>query len=132
MRAKAARLVEAVLEAPGVTSADDRRAAFVARADDAALAWYVDAVRRHAQRITDAEAIHAAFMFNTINRIADALGFEHRSDPDRRRGAGALRRLGYHLPAFLLRPRAGATETLRSSASCDDRLRRQATMMAGC
>ena len=42
-----------------------------------------------------AEAIYVAFMFNTINRVADALGFEHRSDRDRRRGAQALRRLGY-------------------------------------
>jgi uncharacterized peroxidase-related enzyme len=50
-----------------------------------------------------AEAIYVAFMFNTINRVADALAFEHRSDRDRRRGAQALRRLGYHLPAFLLR-----------------------------
>jgi hypothetical protein len=50
-----------------------------------------------------AEAIYVAFMFNTINRVVDALGFEHRSDRDRRRGAEVLRRLGYHLPGFLLR-----------------------------
>jgi hypothetical protein len=50
-----------------------------------------------------AEAIYVAFMFNTVNRVVDALGFEHRSDRERRRGAEALRRLGYHLPAFLLR-----------------------------
>jgi hypothetical protein len=42
-------------------------------------------------------------MFNTINRVVDALGFEHRSDRDRRRGAEVLRRLGYRLPGFLLR-----------------------------
>jgi alkylhydroperoxidase family enzyme len=53
LRAKAARLVEAALEAPGATSADDRRAAFVGRADDAALSRYLDAVHRHAHRITD-------------------------------------------------------------------------------
>jgi uncharacterized peroxidase-related enzyme len=50
-----------------------------------------------------AEAIYVAFMFNTINRVVDALGFEHRSDRDRRRGAEVLRRFGYHLPGFLLR-----------------------------
>jgi uncharacterized peroxidase-related enzyme len=54
-----------------------------------------------------AEALYVAFMFNTINRVADALGFEHRSDRDRRRGAAVLRRLGYQLPGFLLR--SGAT-----------------------
>ena len=52
-----------------------------------------------------AEAIHVALFFNTINRIVDALGFEHRSDHDRRRGAEILRRRGYRLPGFLLRQR---------------------------
>jgi hypothetical protein len=32
-----------------------------------------------------------------------ALGFEHASDRDRRRGAELLRRQGYRLPRFLLR-----------------------------
>jgi uncharacterized peroxidase-related enzyme len=50
-----------------------------------------------------AEAVYVAFMFNFINRVADALEFEHRSDRDRRNGARALRRLGYRLPPFLLR-----------------------------
>src|SRR5829696_2638191 len=45
-----------------------------------------------------AEAIYVAFMFNLINRVADALGFEHRSGRDRRRGAEVLRRVGYRLP----------------------------------
>jgi uncharacterized peroxidase-related enzyme len=48
-----------------------------------------------------AEVAYVVFMFNTINRIADALGFEHRSDRHRRRGAAVLRRIGYRLPAFL-------------------------------
>jgi hypothetical protein len=50
-----------------------------------------------------AEAIHVALFFNTMNRIVDALGFEHRSDRDRRWGAEILRRRGYRLPGFLLR-----------------------------
>src|SRR5215207_10184429 len=37
------------------------------------------------------EAIYVAFLFNTINRVVSGLGFEHRSDRDRRRGAGILR-----------------------------------------
>jgi uncharacterized peroxidase-related enzyme len=50
-----------------------------------------------------AEAVYVAFVFNTINRVVDALGFEHRSDRDRRRGAEVLRRIGYRLPGLLLR-----------------------------
>src|SRR5215218_6753749 len=53
----------------------------------------VDRVR--AAGVTDdalAEAIYVAFMFNTINRVADALGFEHRTETSRRRGATILRR----------------------------------------
>jgi alkylhydroperoxidase family enzyme len=53
LRAKAARLVEAILEAEGATSTEARHAAFAGRADDPALAHYVKVVRRHAYRITD-------------------------------------------------------------------------------
>jgi uncharacterized peroxidase-related enzyme len=85
----------------------------------AAAATFVGALTRNPHSVTVAdvehataagveddalvEAIYVAFMFNTINRVADALGFEHLSDRDRRRGAAVLRRLGYRLPAFLLR-----------------------------
>ena len=71
-------------EALAAASAEEARAAGV---DDEALA----------------EVVYVVFMFNTINRVVDALGFEHRSDRDRRRGAAVLRRLGYRLPAFLVR-----------------------------
>jgi uncharacterized peroxidase-related enzyme len=50
-----------------------------------------------------AEAIYIAFMFNTINRVADALGFEHRTETSRKRGATILRRGGYRIPRFLMR-----------------------------
>jgi uncharacterized peroxidase-related enzyme len=49
------------------------------------------------------EAIYIAFCFNTINRVADALGFSYRDDHHRRRGAAVLRRTGYRLPPFLVR-----------------------------
>ena len=83
----AATFVEALTRDPHSVSAGDVERARAAGVEDDALA----------------EAIYVAFMFNTINRVADALGFEHRSDRDRRRGAAVLRRLGYRLPGFLLR-----------------------------
>ena len=55
LRAKATGLIEAVLEGEGATSAASRRAAFAGRADDPALARYVNVVRRHAYRTTDAD-----------------------------------------------------------------------------
>lgn len=85
--AAAAAFVEALTRDPGAVSAADVERAKAAGVEEDALA----------------EAIYVAFMFNTINRVADALGFEHRSDRGRRRGAGVLRRLGYRLPPLLLR-----------------------------
>jgi uncharacterized peroxidase-related enzyme len=49
------------------------------------------------------DALHVAYVFNVINRIADALDFGYRSERDRLRGARILRRNGYRLPAWLLR-----------------------------
>jgi uncharacterized peroxidase-related enzyme len=49
------------------------------------------------------DALHVAYVFNLINRIADALGFGYRSERDRLRGARILRRNGYRLPGWLLR-----------------------------
>ena len=69
---------------------------------DAAVAAAV--TRARAAGVDDdalAEVAYVVFMFNTINRIVDALGFEHRSDRHRRRGAAVLRRIGYRLPALL-------------------------------
>jgi uncharacterized peroxidase-related enzyme len=83
----AARFVDALTRSPQSLSAEDVQQNRAAGVDDNALA----------------EAIYVAFVFNTINRIADALGFTHRSDRDRRRGAAILRRNGYRVPKFLLR-----------------------------
>ena len=85
--AAAAAFIEALTRDPNSVSAVDVEHASAAGVEDDALA----------------EAIYVAFMFNTINRVVDALGFAHRSDRDRRRGAAVLRRLGYRLPGFLLR-----------------------------
>jgi uncharacterized peroxidase-related enzyme len=83
----AARFVDALTRSPQSLTAEDVQQTRAAGVDDIALV----------------EAIYVAFVFNTINRIADALGFAHRSDRDRRRGAAILRRNGYRVPKFLLR-----------------------------
>ena len=101
----AAAFLEALTRDPNTVSADDVERVRSAGVHDDALA----------------EAIYVAFMFNTINRVTDALGFEHRSDGDRRRGADALRRLGYRSPPFCCansgelpgRRRACAAATIR-------------------
>jgi len=84
--AAAATFVEALTREPSSLSASDVERARAAGVGDEALR----------------EAIYVAFLFNTINRVVSGLGFEHRSDRDRRRGAGMLRRRGYRLPGFLL------------------------------
>lgn len=68
-----------------------------------------DVARTRAAGVSDgalAEAIYIAFVFNLVNRVADALGFSYRSERDRVRGSEVLRRLGYRLPGFLF---AGST-----------------------
>jgi uncharacterized peroxidase-related enzyme len=85
--AAAAAFIESLTRDPGSLSAVDVQRARAAGVEDDALA----------------DAIHDALFFNTMNRIVDALGFEHRSDRDRRWGAEILRRRGYRLPGFLLR-----------------------------
>jgi uncharacterized peroxidase-related enzyme len=81
----AAAFAEALTRDPNALSAAAVERARAAGVEDDALA----------------EVAYVVFMFNTVNRIADALGFEHRSDRHRRRGAAVLRRIGYRLPAFL-------------------------------
>jgi uncharacterized peroxidase-related enzyme len=65
-----------------------------------------DADRLRAQGATDdaiVDALHVAFVFNLVNRIANALDFEWGSDADLLAGARILNRLGYRLPTLLLR-----------------------------
>jgi alkylhydroperoxidase family enzyme len=51
----AGRIVTAVLEGDGVTPRAARRAAYAGRAHDPAVARYLECVRRHAYRVTDAD-----------------------------------------------------------------------------
>jgi alkylhydroperoxidase family enzyme len=53
LRDEARRLVDAVLDGEGATSPQARHAAFAGRADDPAVARYLDMVRTHAYRVTD-------------------------------------------------------------------------------
>jgi AhpD family alkylhydroperoxidase len=81
----AAEFVEAVARGSADPSLVTRARA--AGVDDAALA----------------EAAYVTLVFNTVNRIANALGFSYRSERDRLRGSRILGRAGYRLPAILLR-----------------------------
>jgi uncharacterized peroxidase-related enzyme len=65
-----------------------------------------DVARVRAHGVTDeaiVDALHVAFVFNVINRIANALDFRWQSDADVLAGARVLNRLGYRLPGILLR-----------------------------
>jgi uncharacterized peroxidase-related enzyme len=75
---------ELTTDAPGVE--DALAAARAAGVDDDALEQVVQIV----------------FLFSFINRVTDALGFEHRSDDERVRGAAFLRKNGYRLPGPLM------------------------------
>jgi uncharacterized peroxidase-related enzyme len=50
-----------------------------------------------------ADALYVAFLFNTINRLANAFDFRWSDDGDRMRIAKGLNQLRYHVPAFLMR-----------------------------
>lgn len=49
------------------------------------------------------DALYVAFVFNLVNRLADAFGFSWRSESETDKAARALHRIGYRLPRFLLR-----------------------------
>ncbi len=50
-----------------------------------------------------ADALYVCFIFNTINRLANALDFRWETDADRMKLAASLNRIRYHVPEFLLR-----------------------------
>ena len=49
------------------------------------------------------DALHVQFVFNVVNRLANALGFGWAGEADRVAGIRVLHRIGYRLPGFLLR-----------------------------
>jgi uncharacterized peroxidase-related enzyme len=49
------------------------------------------------------DALYVAFLFNVINRLANAFDFGWSTDSDRHKLAAGLNRIRYHVPDFLLR-----------------------------
>jgi hypothetical protein len=50
-----------------------------------------------------ADALHVAFLFNVINRLADVFGANYEGDDGRRLTAAGLYRQAYQVPDFFLR-----------------------------
>ena len=55
----------------------------------------------HDEAIVDALPVN--FLFNCVNRLADAFGFGWESDRQVRVGAKVIHRTSYRLPAILMR-----------------------------
>lgn len=71
---------------------------------DGASAGDVEAAR--AAGVTDeaiVDALYVAFMFNLVNRLANAFGYSWETEEERLLLARALHRIGYRVPGFLLR-----------------------------
>ena len=49
------------------------------------------------------DALYVCFLFNVINRMADALGYDYGTEADALKVASILNRIEYRLPGFLLR-----------------------------
>jgi len=49
------------------------------------------------------DALHVAFIFCLISRVASAIGFSWASEAETLKGARVLNGIGYRLPGFLLR-----------------------------
>ena len=49
------------------------------------------------------EALHVGFLFNTVNRMANAFGWTWESDEHVRVAARVIHRINYRLPGFILR-----------------------------
>jgi hypothetical protein len=49
------------------------------------------------------DALYVCFLFNVVNRMADALGYEYGTEADALKVAAILNRIEYRLPGFLLR-----------------------------
>ena len=102
------RIDDAALADPAASGLGPRLIATMAFLDKAvsgrATAEDVRALR--AAGVTVAEildAVEVCFVFNVINRVANALGFTNDDAESSWRSARALHRLGYRVPGFALR-----------------------------
>jgi uncharacterized peroxidase-related enzyme len=76
----------------------------IALGPEAITKAHVDAVRD--EGVSDDaiyDVLYVAFVFNLINRVADALGFSLESESETAKSARVLDRMGYRIPGFLLR-----------------------------
>lgn len=80
-------LLERVTTDPASFGRDDVEPARAAGLSDAALS----------------DALFVGFVFNTVNRLANAFGFGWESEVDRIKLARSLDRISYHVPSLLLR-----------------------------
>lgn len=48
------------------------------------------------------DGLNVCFLFNTVNRLANAFGYDWGNEANARRGAKFLNRAGYRIPQFLL------------------------------
>jgi uncharacterized peroxidase-related enzyme len=80
-------LLERVVTNPGAVSAGDVEAARKAGVTDDAIV----------------DACYVAFMFNLVNRLANAFGYSCETEEERLLLARALHRIGYRVPGLLLR-----------------------------
>jgi uncharacterized peroxidase-related enzyme len=80
-------LLEKVTLAPEKVGGDDVQAVRVAGVSDAAIV----------------HALYLCFLFNTVNRLANAFGYSWETDADRQKLAIMLNRIRYRVPQFLLR-----------------------------
>jgi hypothetical protein len=49
------------------------------------------------------DALYVCFLFNVVNRMADALAYDYSTEADALEVASILNRIEYRLPGFLLR-----------------------------
>jgi uncharacterized peroxidase-related enzyme len=80
-------LLERVVANPGAVAVGDVEAARAAGVADDAIV----------------DALYVAFMFNLVNRLANAFGYSWESEEERLLLARALHRIGYRVPGFMLR-----------------------------
>jgi uncharacterized peroxidase-related enzyme len=87
---------------PKVTASMELLAAVARRPTEVSKA---DIDRVRAAGVSDSaieDALRVAFLFNVLNRLANALDYSYGTEASRLRQAGALHRFGYRIPRILM------------------------------